>query len=109
MSPAALPPLLAILAVSALTHLLMVFGEVTLTHPTAHAALATRVMTRGKYAGFFHVGWLFMAGGLLFAGLGAMSAAGAVGFAPVAAGLALVGLLAHEHAYVQAGQAVPLA
>jgi len=109
LSPGAVQPLLWVLAGSALIHLLMVFGEVTLTHPTAHAHLATKVMTRGRYAGFFHVGWLFMAVALLFAGLGAASPEAAVAFAPVAAGLALAGLLSHEHAYVQAGQAVPLA
>jgi Fe-S-cluster-containing dehydrogenase component len=107
-SPETLPALLWVLGGSALVHLAMVLGEITMTHPTAHAHLATKVMTRGKYAGFFHVGWLFMAGAVLFAGL-AVAGAGAVAFGPVAAGLALAGLLSHEHAYVQAGQAVPLA
>lgn len=104
----ALSPLLALLAGSAAVHLAMVAGEVTMPHATAHAHLATRIMTHGAYAGFFHVGWLFMAGAVLFASLGALTPA-AMAFGPVAAGLALAGLLAHEHAYVQAGQAVPLA
>jgi formate-dependent nitrite reductase membrane component NrfD len=81
-----------------LLHLLLVWGEVTLTHPTAHARLALSEMTRGRYASYF---WIGLA--LSFAG----------GLAPwlglAAAPLALTGLLLHEHAYVQAGQAVPLA
>jgi hypothetical protein len=76
----------------------MVWGEVSLTHPTAHARLAAWEMTRGRYRAFF---WTGLA--LSFAGM----------FAPVldvaAAPLALVGLLLYEHAYVQAGQSVPLA
>jgi hypothetical protein len=91
-------PLAWTLGATSLIHLLMVWGELTLTHPTAHAALAVREMTRGRYAAFFWVGIL-----LTFASV----------FAPwlgvAAAPLALVGLALHEHAYVQAGQSVPLA
>jgi len=36
-------------------------------------------------------------------------AVGAPWIGPVAVPFALLGLLAHEHAYVQAGQSVPLA
>ncbi|HYY97469.1 MAG TPA: 4Fe-4S dicluster domain-containing protein [Pyrinomonadaceae bacterium] len=98
LEPSAVAPLAWTLGAASLIHLLMVWGEVTLTHPTAHAALAVREMTRGRYAAFFWVGT-----GLTFASV----------FAPwlgvAAAPLALVGLALHEHAYVQAGQAVPLA
>ena len=94
----AVGPLLWMLAASCLVLWLMVWGEVTLTHPTAHAALAVREMTKGRYKSFF---WLGLA--LAFVGV----------FAPwlglVAAPCALAGLLLHEHAYVQAGQSVPLA
>jgi hypothetical protein len=55
-------------------------------------------MTRGRYAGFFWTGVALVAAGLL-----------APLAAPVAGLAALTGLLAHEHAYVQAAQAVPLA
>ena len=86
----------------------MVWGEATLTHPTAHARLAVWEMTKGRFRAFF---WLGIALMLL------------AGFAPWLALLmnfdlligltaslsALVGLLLYEHAYVQAGQAVPLA
>ncbi len=87
-----------VLVAACAAHLLLVAGEVTLTHPTAHAHLAVAEMTRGRYAGFFWAG-----AGLVAAGLLAPVAA------PVAAAAALAGLLAHEHAYVQAAQAVPLA
>ena len=83
---------------AAADHLLLVLGEVTLGHPTAHAHLAAREMTRGRYAPFFMAGVMFCAGALAAPLIGA-----------AAAPLALLGLLAHEHAYVQAGQSVPLA
>jgi hypothetical protein len=87
-----------LLAGTALAHLVVVAGEITLTHPTAHAHLAAREMWRGRYAPFLWVG----------AGLVAVAVfAPLVGLAAVPC--ALLGLLAHEHAYVQAGQSVPLA
>jgi hypothetical protein len=55
-------------------------------------------MTRGRYARYF------------WPGLAAVAASAAAPWISVAAvPLALIGLLAHEHAYVQAGQSVPLA
>jgi Fe-S-cluster-containing dehydrogenase component/formate-dependent nitrite reductase membrane component NrfD len=94
----AIGPLEWLLAGTALAHLVMVAGEITLTHPTAHAHLAVRELTRGRYARFFWAGALLVAAAV---------------FAPVigvaAVPLALLGLLAYEHAHVQAGQSVPLA
>lgn len=87
-----------LLCAAAAAHLLAVVGEVTLGHPTAHAHLATTEMTRGRFAGFFWVG---------VGGVAVAVAAPWIGVAAVPFGL--VGLLAHEHAYVQAGQSVPLA
>jgi len=84
-------------AASAL-HLLMVCGEVTLAHPTAHAHLASQAMTSGKFRTYFWVGVVLVVIGLTAPWLGVTAAL-----------CALVGLLAHEHAYVQAGQVVPLA
>ena len=98
LEPSAVPPLLWTLGASSLVHLLMVWGEVTLTHPTAHARLAVWEMTKGRYRSFFWGGIILMSGGLLAPWLGL-----------VAAPLALAALLLHEHAYVQSGQAVPLA
>ncbi len=100
-SPYAVRPLAWTVAIAAGVHLLLVGGEVSVAHPTAHAQLAAHAMTHGRYARFFWAGVGLVAVGLL---------------APIAvpgsswlALAALVGLLAHEHAYVQAGQSVPLA
>jgi Fe-S-cluster-containing dehydrogenase component len=136
--------LLAILAVAGLVHLVLVAGECTLTHGTAHARLATREMLRGRYRAWFWAGAVLVAAGVAVAFLGAMAgsagssaaatAAGSAGSGSIAGGVgmakmsaaavevltvfwttalaplfALLGLLAFEHAYVQAGQAVPLA
>ena len=80
-------------------HIVLVVGEASMGHPTAHAALAAGEMVRGAYGHYFWVG-------LASALLGFV----AVGWSPViAGGAALVGLALYEHAFVQAGQAVPLA
>jgi formate-dependent nitrite reductase membrane component NrfD len=100
--------LLVILSVSSVIHLLMVWGEVSITHPTAHARLAIWEMVRGRYKSDFWVGTaLSILGGLLplLALLDVVSASLGIAGAP----LALVGLMLFENAYVQAGQAVPLA
>jgi Fe-S-cluster-containing dehydrogenase component/formate-dependent nitrite reductase membrane component NrfD len=87
-----------LLAGAAIAHVLAVLGESTLTHSTAHAHLAARELTRGRYAPLYWAGLLLVAGAV---------AAPAIGWGAVP--LALAGLLAYEHAYVQAGQSVPLA
>ncbi len=100
--------LLWILALSSLFHLLMIWGEVSLTHPTAHARLAIWEMVRGRYKSDFWIGVaLSFLGGLLpwLAILGYLNLSLAVAGAP----LALVGMMLYENAYVQAGQSVPLA
>jgi hypothetical protein len=94
----AVTPLAFVLAAGALGHLLLVWGEVTLGHSTAHAHLAVWEMVKGRFSGFFWVGVALVVLGLLAPLIG-----------PFAAPFALAGLLAHEHAYVQAAQAVPLA
>ena len=104
---AAVVSLEALLAAGAAAHVLMVVGEVTLTHPTEHARLAVHAMTGGRYAAFFWPGLAAAAGAAALAGLAAAAGVTAAGLAAVP--LALLGLLAHEHAYVQAGQSVPLA
>ncbi|HXZ76626.1 MAG TPA: NrfD/PsrC family molybdoenzyme membrane anchor subunit, partial [Streptosporangiaceae bacterium] len=86
------------LAAAASIHILQMLAETTLPHVTAHAHLAIREMVRGRFAWFFWPGLVLVA---------ASVAAPWIGM--VAAPLALAGLLAHEHAYVQAGQSVPLA
>jgi len=80
-------------------HLLLVLGEASMGHPTAHAALAAHNMTKGPFAHFFWVAIALAALGLFFA----VST-------PVIAALAALGsLFLYDHAFVQAGQSVPLA
>jgi Fe-S-cluster-containing dehydrogenase component/formate-dependent nitrite reductase membrane component NrfD len=86
-----------LLAGAAALHLLLVLGEVSLTHPTAHARRAAHEMVRGRFRVFF---WL----GVALVGV----AVGTPWIGTLASPIALLGLLAHEHAYVQAGQSVPL-
>ena len=97
-APESVPVLLWITGVGSLAHLLLVAGEATFPHVTAHARLAAREMTVGRFRWFFRAGVALAAAGMLAPWLG-----------PPAAVLALVGLLAYEHAHVQAGQSVPLA
>jgi Fe-S-cluster-containing dehydrogenase component/formate-dependent nitrite reductase membrane component NrfD len=84
-------PIGAVLIVAAIVHLALVAAEVTVPHGTAHAHLATRELWRGKYRLLFWISALLIAAGV---------------FVPP---LALLGLLAYEHAYVRAGQCVALA
>ncbi|HEX8164122.1 MAG TPA: 4Fe-4S dicluster domain-containing protein [Pyrinomonadaceae bacterium] len=94
----AVAPLAWVLSLSSVLHLLMIWGETTLTHPTAHARLAAREMTSRRYAAYFRAG-------LALTFLGALAPLIDIAAVP----LALAGLLLYEHAYVQAGQSVPLA
>ena len=97
---------LQLFAVASAAHLLMIAGEVFMPPPTAHARLAEREMTHGRFRGWFRLGVL---GALLQARRlrGWPRAAPWIGLAAVALGL--IALLAYEHAYVQAGQSVPIA
>src|SRR4029079_13050551 len=100
--------LLWILAITSIIHLLMVWGEVSLTHPTAHARLAIWEMVKGRYRNDFWGGTILsFVGGLLplLAVLGVVSLSIGVAAAP----FALIGLMLFENAYVQAAQSVPLA
>ncbi len=90
--------LLWIVCLASAVHLLMVWGEITLTHSTAHARIAIWEMTSGRYSPYFWASVVLSLLGGLAPWLG-------IGAAP----LALAGLLLYEHAYVQAGQCVPLA
>jgi Fe-S-cluster-containing dehydrogenase component/formate-dependent nitrite reductase membrane component NrfD len=96
--PDAVEPFLWVLAGSSLLHLAFVAGEATLPHATAHARLAVHEMVAGRHRTAFWTGALFGIAGLTAPWLG------------IWAGLsALAALLLYEHAYVQAGQSVPLA
>jgi Fe-S-cluster-containing dehydrogenase component len=92
-------PLLRFLGVFSLIHLLLILGEMTLTHSTEHARLAAHEMTRGRYKIAFWTGVILAAIAVAAPWLGPW----------IAAPVALLAILAFEHAYVQAGQAVPLA
>jgi Fe-S-cluster-containing dehydrogenase component/formate-dependent nitrite reductase membrane component NrfD len=87
-----------LLAGAAVLHLLLLLGELTVTHATAHARLAVQEMTHGRFGGYFWVGTALLA----------LAATAPVIHLPAVVA-ALLGLTAHEHAYVQAGQSVPLA
>ncbi len=103
LEPSALQAALITLGISSAAHIFFVLGDITLTHVTAHAQFAVKVLTRGRYATLF---W----GGLVLVALAALACI--LPIAPLALAatpLALAGLLAYEHAYVQAGQSVPLA
>ncbi len=81
----------------AILNALLVVGEITITHPTAKAHLAVWEMTHGDLGRAF---WLGLALNVIAI------------FTPLGMALAVAGLiciLPLEHAYVQAGQRVPLA
>jgi Fe-S-cluster-containing dehydrogenase component/formate-dependent nitrite reductase membrane component NrfD len=94
------------LAISTGLHLLMIWGEVSLTHGTAHTRLAIWEMIRGRYKEPFWIGVTlsFASLFLLVAPFGLMPP-----FNVGAAIMGLIGVMLYEHAYVQAGQSVPLA
>jgi Fe-S-cluster-containing dehydrogenase component/formate-dependent nitrite reductase membrane component NrfD len=97
-APGATQILLWCTAGATLAHLAFVAAEVTAPAPTAHAGLAVREMTRGRFQ-------YFLAAGVILSVIGL-----AAPWAGVAVCLfAFLGPLAYEHAFVQAGQAVPLA
>ena len=89
---------LQLFALGSGAHALMILGEVLMPPPTAHARLAEREMTHGRFRGWFRVGLL-----------GALLGVAAPWLGWVVVPIGLLALLAYEHAYVQAGQSVPLA
>jgi Fe-S-cluster-containing dehydrogenase component/formate-dependent nitrite reductase membrane component NrfD len=100
--------LIWILAISSLLHLLMVWGEASLTHGTAHARLAVWEMVHGRFKTDFWLGIVLSLAGAVIPAL-ALYGIVSISFAVAGAPLALMGLMLYEHAYVQAGQSVPLA
>ncbi|HET7287071.1 MAG TPA: NrfD/PsrC family molybdoenzyme membrane anchor subunit, partial [Pyrinomonadaceae bacterium] len=84
--------LLWALGIFSAIHLLMVWGEVSLTHPTAHARLAIWEMVKGRYKNDFWIGTILsFIGGILplLAVLGVLNNSIGVAGAP----LALIGLM----------------
>ena len=86
------------MAIAAGADVLLAVAEITVPRASAQAHLAVTEMSRGRYAWFFWPGLVLVAIAIAAPWLGA-----------AATPIALAGLLAHEHAYVQAGQSVPLA
>jgi formate-dependent nitrite reductase membrane component NrfD len=94
-----------LVAVAAGVHLVLVGAELGLhrsgRNGTAHARLASDQLTGGRYRRSF---WISVV--LVLVGVGAPW----LGVGALWVGISvLVGLLAYEHAYVRAGQCVPLA
>ena len=96
----------ALVGATGAAHLLLVLGEFTLTHSTAHARLAAHQMLAGRYAGWFWFGILAVGAAI---GLAVAAPAGVTWGGAAAGALGVVGLYAYEHAHVQAAQSVPLA
>ena len=110
-SIAEITPLLWIILASTIVHLMMIWGEVSLTHGSAHARVAGWEMTHGRYRSYFWAGVV-----LPLLGIAALILASTVSlvvpaFAALffALSMLLIGMMLYEHAYVQAGQSVPLA
>jgi len=108
LEPAAVSPLLSTLAITSLIHLLMIWGEVSLSHPTAHARVAVWEMVSGRFRHDFWIGVSTSLLGGLLAALAAFEVL-APSFGIGAVPIALIGMMLFESAYVQAGQSVPLA
>jgi Fe-S-cluster-containing dehydrogenase component/formate-dependent nitrite reductase membrane component NrfD len=106
-APGAVPVLARWLAIGAALHLALVAGEMTLPHPTAHARLAAFELARGRYRTFFRAGVVLV--GVALAAPWLTAPWIPPPFLAMTAVAALIGLFFHEHAYVQAGQSVPLA
>ena len=88
---------------SLLLHMVLVLSEMVIPHPTADGKKAAWQMISGRYRAYYWAGLLmgtFLPFGLSWFG---------GGWLPLATSMfALLGLLSYEHAYVQAGQSVPL-
>jgi len=88
-----------VFSLSTLLHLVLAGSEATMGHATAHGALAARNLLRGPQASAYWSGLGLSVVSLVLVG----SSAG------LGAAVGLVGLLLFEHAFIQAGQSVPLA
>ncbi len=92
------------LLVSVGLHFVLVLSEMVIPHTILNAKRASRQMIMGKYKPYFWSGLLIGAVLPFLLGLFTTSLI----LPGIAAVFALVGLLAYEHAFVQAGQSVPL-
>jgi formate-dependent nitrite reductase membrane component NrfD len=105
----ALRGLAAWLLLGAVTlHVAFALAEALSRHPTREAALSAHTLTHGSLARLFWGGATGVGGALALIALALFARTGLEPVAVLAAALALAGLLAYEHAWVQAGQSVPL-
>jgi hypothetical protein len=109
--PELLRPLLWVLGSAIILQWALAWGEITLTHATAHARLAVHEMVAGRFRLAYRAAIWLSAGGFTacLPGVTLTFPQFLSWWGGAAAALALAGLLAYEHAYVQAGQSVPLA
>jgi len=91
------------LAASLILHLLIVAAEFLMPHATDNAAYAARLITHGPFKSMFWGGAVVLGGIAPLFLLWAPVAEGE----PIAAVLALVGVLIYEYCFVMAGQSVP--
>jgi Fe-S-cluster-containing dehydrogenase component len=86
------------LTIAAAADVALAAFEIIAPGANAHARLAVAEMIRGRWARFYWPGLVLVVAAIAAPWLGV-----------AAAPIALAGLFAHEHAYIQAGQSVPLA
>lgn len=104
LAPIALLIVHVTLVASLAIHLALIISEWVIPHTINDAKRAAHQMIYGRYKGFYWFGMLVGAAIPLILGIFFANPMIAV----VASVLALAGLLPYEHAYVQAGQSVPL-
>ena len=93
-----------VLITSLLVHLVLIVSELVIPHTIADAKRAAHHMIYGHYRSYY---WTGLIAGVVFP-LILVLIPGNLSMLVTASILALVGLLTYEHAYVQAGQSVPL-
>jgi formate-dependent nitrite reductase membrane component NrfD len=95
------------LTVSGLLMTASIASESLIRHESPYAKAAARTLTHGAYGRLY---WSSLVLVLTAAGFGlAAYAATSIALGAAGGGVALVGLFAYEHAYIQAGQSVPQA
>ncbi|MCY0876134.1 MAG: polysulfide reductase NrfD [Firmicutes bacterium] len=104
LSPVALVIVHVTLVAALAVHLALILSEWVIPHTIEDAKRAAHHMIYGQYKGYYWTGMLVGAAIPLILGIFFASPIIAV----VASVLALIGLLSYEHAFVQAGQSVPL-
>ncbi len=91
-----------------LANALVIFAELFSAHPTTHIARAASSMTVGSYSRLFWYGAILIGHLIPLAWATIYLSGGPNSAFEGAALLALAGLLAYEHAWIKAGQVVPL-